>query len=106
MGIFYYGLSMQSCEGAQNAASYLQQSYREHNNDNSFALSHLFALATIYLQDGDLKASEHYARLLLDKARKIKQCSWKDTLWPYLASSITSGTNWIWPKNGTKSSTK
>lgn len=69
MGIFYYGLSMQSCESAQNAASYLQQSYRENNNDNSFALSHLFALATIYLQDGDLKASEHYARLLLDKAR-------------------------------------
>ncbi len=73
MGVFYYGLSMQSCEGTQNAATYLQQSYREHDNkDNSFAFRHLFALATIYLQDGDLKASEHYARLLLDKARKNK----------------------------------
>jgi ATP/maltotriose-dependent transcriptional regulator MalT len=72
MGVFYYGLSMQSCEGAQNAASYLQQSYREQHIDNSFAFSHLFALATIYLQDGDLKTGEHYARLLLDKARNNK----------------------------------
>jgi LuxR family transcriptional regulator, maltose regulon positive regulatory protein len=73
MGVFYYGLSMQSCEGAQNAATYLQQSYREcDNKDNSFAFSHLFALATIYLQDGDLKASEHYAHLLLEKGRKNK----------------------------------
>lgn len=68
--VFYHGLSLQSCEDAQKAAGYLQQSYRDlDNKNNSHAIRHLFALALIYLQDGDLNTSEHYARLLLDKAR-------------------------------------
>jgi LuxR family transcriptional regulator, maltose regulon positive regulatory protein len=67
--VFYQGLSMQSCENTQNAAAFLQQSYLDLDNKNSnYAIRHLFALALIYLQDGDLKVSKHYARLLLDKA--------------------------------------
>lgn len=71
--VFYLGLSMQSCENAQKAADLLQKSYSElENKDNNYAIRHLFALALIYLQDGDLKASESYARLLLTKSRAHK----------------------------------
>jgi LuxR family transcriptional regulator, maltose regulon positive regulatory protein len=71
--VFCHGLSLQSCENVHKAAACLQQSYRDlDNKNNSHAIRHLFALALIYLQDGDLKASEHYARLLLDKARNNK----------------------------------
>ncbi len=71
--VFWHGLSLQSCENAQKAIAGLQQSYRDlDNKNNSHAIRHLFALALIYLHDGDLKASEHYARLLLDKARHNK----------------------------------
>jgi LuxR family transcriptional regulator, maltose regulon positive regulatory protein len=73
IAVFYHGISLQSCEGTQKVTASLQQSYRElDDRDDSFALQHIFALALIFLQDGDLKASEHYARLLLDKARKNK----------------------------------
>jgi LuxR family transcriptional regulator, maltose regulon positive regulatory protein len=71
--VFYQGLSRQSCENAQNAAAFLQQSYLDlDNKDSNYAIRHLFALALIYLQDGDLKVSKHYARLLLDKAKMNK----------------------------------
>ncbi len=68
--VFYLGLSMQSCENAQKAADYLQSSYKNlDHKDSNYAIRHLFALALIYLQDGDLKASENYANLLLAKSR-------------------------------------
>jgi len=69
----FHGLSMQSCENAQKTEAFLQKSYQElDNKDSNHAIRHLFALAMISLQDGDLTASERYARLLLDKARTNK----------------------------------
>ena len=71
--VFWHGLSLLFYKNVHEAASCLQQSYGElGNKNNSHAIRHLFALALIYLQDGNLEASEHYARLLLDKARKNK----------------------------------
>jgi LuxR family transcriptional regulator, maltose regulon positive regulatory protein len=71
--VFYLGLSMQFSLGTQKAITFLQQSYQElGNKDDFFALHHLFALGFIFLQDGDLKTSEQYSRLLLDKSRKNK----------------------------------
>jgi len=71
--VFWHGLSLLFYKNVHEAASCLQQSYGDlGNQNNSHAIRHLFALALIYLQDGNLKASEHYARLLLDKARKNK----------------------------------
>jgi len=73
ISIFYLGLSMRFSEGTQKATTFLHQSYQElDNKDDTFALNHLFALGFIFLQDGDLKTSEQYSRLLLDKSRKNK----------------------------------
>jgi ATP/maltotriose-dependent transcriptional regulator MalT len=67
---FYHGLSMQSCENAQKAEVFLQKSYQElDNKDSNHAIRHLFALALVSLQDGNLTDGERYAQLLLDKAR-------------------------------------
>jgi len=69
----FHGLSMQSCENAQKTEAFLQKSYQElDNKESNHAIRHFFALALISLQDGDLKASERYARLLLEKARTNK----------------------------------
>ncbi|MGM0688803.1 MAG: LuxR C-terminal-related transcriptional regulator [Bacillota bacterium] len=71
--IFWHGLSLQLCEDVHKAATSLQRSYQElGNKNNSHAIRHFFALAMIYLQDGNLKEGEHYALLLLGKARENK----------------------------------
>jgi LuxR family transcriptional regulator, maltose regulon positive regulatory protein len=71
--VFYLGLSIRLSEGTQKATTFLHQSYQGFGNkDDVFALNHLFALGFIYLQDGDLKTSEQYSRLLLEKSRKNK----------------------------------
>lgn len=71
--VFWHGLSLQFCKNVDEAASFLQLSYRDlGNKNNSHAIRHFFALAMINLQDGNLKEGEHYALLLLDKARKNK----------------------------------
>jgi LuxR family transcriptional regulator, maltose regulon positive regulatory protein len=68
--VFFYGQCMQSCENAQKAEAFLQKSYQElDNKESNEAIRHLFVLALISLQDGNLTDSERYARLLLDKAR-------------------------------------
>lgn len=68
--VFYLGLSMQSCKGLPEASAYLQQIYQVSNKeDYSYILRHLFSLSLIHLQDGDFITSEHYALLLIDKAR-------------------------------------
>ncbi len=71
--LFYLGLSIRFSEGTQKATTFLHQDYQGlGNKDDTFALNHLFALGFIFLQDGDLKTSEQYSRLLLDKSRKNK----------------------------------
>ncbi|OPL09576.1 MAG: hypothetical protein AVO34_13450 [Firmicutes bacterium ML8_F2] len=68
--VFFYGQCMQSYKNAQNAEIFLQKSYQElDNKDSNEAIRHLFVLALVSLQEGDLRDSERYARLLLDKAR-------------------------------------